>query len=113
MLELTGDKLEAHNVISSTFTEEIADNFITCMGHFNEDYDGPGLVKCVAVAMLIARSVLGQFVESVYAGDVHKAPVDIKNLGYYLEQNLASLSQHYLSQKHGEESPQESSLILQ
>ncbi len=101
-LLLNEAELAAYTDVEGAFDREVADLFISSVRALYNNSSGQ--IPIVTAAMLTLKSVLCQYVENAYPEGGEKVPVDLANTGYYLEQCLASLCQHYVEKK--KEQPQ-------
>ena len=85
---------DAYHTIKSAYNSVVADKLFEA--HTALLARDPKMFDAVSVSMLLCRSILGTYVEKAYEGEkAHDIPGDLRNVLYYLEQSLASLSLKY------------------
>ena len=102
MLRLEGERLDAYSAVEATYNKEVATKFIEAMDAIVSEFSSNKMLDTVAVALLVSKSILGQYAEQAYPNK-HTAPVDLRNLLYYTEQNMASLAQQFMDNRDKEE----------
>jgi hypothetical protein len=109
MLSLSGEKLQVYNDFEAIFNRDVAEKAMKCLDIMVGDAPSVHVFDCVAVATLMMKSALDQLLNTVFEGDQNRCSGDLKNLGYYTEQVMASLCLRYQEKK----TEEPSSLILQ
>ena len=96
-LALNEEEAKAYADVDASFNTDVAENF---MKTIKAMYDGEHkMLTLVSSSLLIAKTVLTQYVEATYPESNQDAPTELRNAGYYIEQCLASLCAQYQEQR--------------
>lgn len=89
---------QTFNTIKNSYNVVVADKLFAA--HASIMSNEPKMLDAVAASMLVCRSIVGQYVEMAYPSDKsQEIPLDLRNMLYYLELSLASLSTRYIEQR--------------
>ncbi len=107
--DMTPEQLTTFNTLKDLYNYDVAMRMIDAMNIIMPDTGNRDLLDCVAAALLVCKAVLGTYCELAYK-DSEDAPLGVRSVGYYAEQCMATLAEHFQNKRDNEDKP---SLILQ
>ena len=107
--DMTPEQLTEFNTIKDMYNYDVAMRLVDSMNIIMPETSSRDMLECVAVAVMVCKAVLGTYCELAYK-DAEDAPLGLRSVGYYSEQCMATLAEHFQEKR---DSETQSSLILQ